>query len=494
MKVNIDFNKENLNAEEIEAVENLQYEIQQQINIIPCLKELNSTLNIENIKFDENENIIFDVIAEDYVMKQVQGHYDMRYDKLSDWQEDGEIGLSIGYLLVDIAKKKTGIQISYIERGYDNCISIKQGDYIRIGVYNGYECLATTNNQQSRILDVDNFPYDKDTIYFNGHLYKDFLNSSVYNKFKKELKESPYYLQLDCEYEILEKLDQYIIKEIDIFWAGYNINLKNFNENVFEDIINDKEQNYVIMTYKGKDFFIMPQILGEDDSLNFQIAVSQENKNKILQQFQLIKEGIIEYAIEQVREDFGERGLDNLNYFALPENRMENYLKICNFAVNTDGTTCRLIYYDQLPEQNRDENYINLITHNAINNNDAKPLITYLSLACDKNYENKYAPIPKHLFYPIMQKLINNNYEYLKEFDLSKFSLKEDEIKNLYKTAISNLKENYANIETNILKRYINDLLSDNDKKWLEKHCNKQEYNNILSGKDTNLTIINNND
>lgn len=49
MKVNIDFNKENLNAEEIEAVENLQYEIQQQINIIPCLKELNSTLNILNI-------------------------------------------------------------------------------------------------------------------------------------------------------------------------------------------------------------------------------------------------------------------------------------------------------------------------------------------------------------------------------------------------------------------------------------------------------------
>ena len=88
----------------------------------------------------------------------------MRYDKLSDWQEDGEIDLSIGYLLVDIAKKKTDIQISYIERGYDNCISIKQGDYIRIGVYNGYECLATTNNQQSRILDVDNFPYDKFSI------------------------------------------------------------------------------------------------------------------------------------------------------------------------------------------------------------------------------------------------------------------------------------------------------------------------------------------
>ena len=41
-----------------------------------------------------------------------------------------------------------------------------------------------------------NFPYDKDTIYFNGHLYKDFLNSSVYNKFKKELKESPYYLHI----------------------------------------------------------------------------------------------------------------------------------------------------------------------------------------------------------------------------------------------------------------------------------------------------------
>ena len=35
------------------------------------------------------------------------------------------------------------------------------------------------------IFHMINFPYDKDTIYFNGHLYKDFLNSSVYNKFKK---------------------------------------------------------------------------------------------------------------------------------------------------------------------------------------------------------------------------------------------------------------------------------------------------------------------
>lgn len=43
MKVNIDFNKENLNAEEIEAVENLQYEIQQQINILSG-KDTNLTI------------------------------------------------------------------------------------------------------------------------------------------------------------------------------------------------------------------------------------------------------------------------------------------------------------------------------------------------------------------------------------------------------------------------------------------------------------------
>lgn len=360
MKVKINYDN-NLSKNQIETITTLKYQIQEQINLIPCLRKLNSDFEIQNIKFDEDSNPIFDVkIDNDFIKKGITGEYDTSYYKLSDWQEVGELGYSIGYLLEEIVKDKLNTEISFIFKGDENCIGIKKGDFISTGLHNGYTCLAATYDFGMNILNESFFKIDKDIVYVDGRIYN-FDTLPAFKKFVQELETDDFYKILNCNDVIKERLWNTLNIEVDIFWENYQDSIINCEYNVFQDLINNlydksiienneknafkKIQNrsyqeiidakkFVIMSYKGKDFYVIPAVWGESDTLMFQPKTTEFEKQEIFQSFKNLKENILIEAITQVENDFGKNNFKDLNFNKLPEeNANEIYINLCKYKI-----------------------------------------------------------------------------------------------------------------------------------------------------------------
>lgn len=213
-----------------------------------------------------------------------------------------------------------------------------------------------------------------------------------------------------------------------------------FQKYLFEDI---KEQWKIVevitalnnnknFNFENFDFGTINAQFNSDEIANLYVNKIQNDKDKLDMQF-----CVINFDIDTIKEIFNQLEISSLTQY------QQNLL-------TTKFT----------------EIQINDLLKNIQYNNVCKNVIEYQKQLCN-DYEN-----------------FNTN----KIKEILQTLNKVEIIKDLYKTAISTLKENYSDVEPNILKRYINDLLNDNDKKWLQENCSSQEYQNILSGNDVKYT------
>lgn len=320
MQVKINFKQENLNDKEIEAVKFLQNQIQQQIDIIPNLTDLKRNLEIKNIKFDKNGNIEFDTNYN----KNIKGKYKPFEPINSKLLEENTIGSAIGKSLVEIAEIALYNGIYDSENEYQNhicyvdnwdknkmvysyydtpIISVKPKTiYDRIQYkdngFIGYTCLATTNSDTFNIINEEYLTDNR--FHFTGKL--DFTENEAYKNFINELETNKY----DCSKEIQQELRANL----------ENDDLINYRH-LLKEIIKNKQNNYAIIFYdagKYTDYFIMPEVFGNKETLFFESVISPEETLAFEKQLQNIKNKIIESHIDLLKVDFGLDLKENLNY------------------------------------------------------------------------------------------------------------------------------------------------------------------------------------
>lgn len=302
----------NLTDEQKDIIDTLADEIQKEVDAIPCLKNLNLEFNIFNIRFDEEENPIFDIKIDNTVIHDVTGEYDTRYYHLYDWQESEQIGSQIAKILVDIAKNKANVNLEFLEDIRGDFDFTRRGESWREGYNNYYECLSTSNEKPFKYY-VDFNKDDDNVVYFNGRMsYFDVKTNEDVQKFLQECQDGLYSEVNQKSYsfdkeKILDMIAQEVTTEsgaINNFWDFYEQEAKqNFPSTQFDYMLDNlEEKDYIIIARKGKDFYVMPAITGEEDNLSFQRIMSEDEKAQITKNLKNMQEDIIYSALEQIKE------------------------------------------------------------------------------------------------------------------------------------------------------------------------------------------------